>query len=245
MRAVLILFVFLVVGCQEELPQPGLPETPREWVEASARHHDPEGRWAAFRAEVEVHTLDAGRSSGWRNDIYLDRVLDTFSRTKLDRGYPLVQTLNAASECGGSWDYPDATERDLRRLGLFGDNCAATLAQRSFREFLLGLPMSALEGSGNFTSASAVIFEEKSAMAVVVDYPEDQLGATWTLIVAADNHRLLAARFELARGRGEQLVYPEVTSFDGFELLSRQVWYDLAGEELLSIDSLVYELPER
>ncbi|MFK8055141.1 MAG: hypothetical protein AB8F78_03375 [Saprospiraceae bacterium] len=226
------------LSCQEELPTPGLPETAREWVEASARHHDPEGRWQAFEANFEVETI---APAGWSytNNLHLNRALDTFSRTIQSGGYPLVQVVGP-SGCSATWPNPDATEAQLRRNGLLEDPCDYILYRRDFYEFLVGIPMIALEGETSFRQNPDLV-NAFGTECIEIELTFAAGGLTWFLYINPSTYRLQAAKFFGRNGGGEWLSYEDYISFDGFILKQSQRWYNIDGVTEINRDEIRWE----
>lgn len=222
---VLGLFIGLP-SCQEELPIPGLPETAREWVEASARYHDPQGRWVAFESSFEVESfLPSGGS--YTNNLYLNRALDTFSRTIESGGVPLVQVVGP-SGCSATWPNAAATESQLRSNGLLEDPCSYILPRRDYYEFLMGIPMVALEDDISFRQNPDLVD------AFGVECTEIQLtfstgNLTWFFYIHPDSYRLQSAKFVGQNGGGEWLSYESDTLHNGYLLKQTQRWYQLDG----------------
>ena len=230
-----------MAACQADLPQVGTPTTGRQLIEASSRVHDPEGRWSAFAAAFEIATVPAGAVTGWSNTVYLDRVRDTFSRAQEASGYELLQTQGVATGCRASWTRPNVSQRDSMRLGIGADDCRAVERQRNFYAFLLGLPMSALEGGGVFSEpVDTVDFRGETALVVRLAFPTDDTAPAWWLYISPEDYLLTGAKFEFASGSGEVISYPLQERFDGFLLKPRQEWYRLDAVTPISVDELEF-----
>lgn len=232
-------------GCQPELPLPGPPATGRELVKASVRHHDPTGRWPAFAAEVGIASRLAG-GGAYRNEVLIDRVRDTFRRRAIDLAgrYDLVQWVGPAG-CGADWTDPAATDAQRERVGLGTDPCRYIAWRRAFYEFLVGLPMSALEGAPVFAAAGTRdTVAGEAVWAVQVDFPAGD-GNTWWLYLRGDDYQLVAARFASAPdgSDGEWLLYDRWVAYDGLLLRGRQAWYagGVRPGGLLVTDELTYQ----
>ncbi len=241
MRLILLLLLIQVLAaCQQDLPQPGAPHTGLELVQASARFHDPASLWPAFQAEVAVHTLPAGASSGWSSHLYFDRARDTFRRSQLRGGYELVQVVGPTG-CSATWPHPTASEAEQRGLGLLDEPCTYIASRHRFFDFLVGLPMVALEGEPIFDEevGEADVFGEPT-FEVHVDFPNERNGNTWYLYVSRADYHLVAAKFVTPSGGGEMLHYPQLTDFGPFTLKAKQAWYHLDGETLIAVDEFGY-----
>jgi len=217
--SILILSVpfILVQSCQEELPSLGPPNTGREWVEASARYHDPTSRWQAFEGSIEVETR-APSGGGYSNSIYLNRVLDTFSRTIQSGGFPLVQVVGP-SGCGATWPNPDATAAQLLRNGLKEDPCRYILPRFDYYEFLMGIPMVALEGDISFRKNPDLVDAfGTDCVEVELTFPDGN-----------------------SNGGGDWLSYEDDVAVDGFLLKKSQRWYRLDGETELVLVFLEFK----
>ena len=230
-----ILLIFLLCqSCQEELPTPGIPESAREWVEASARYHDPKARWQAFEGSFAV-TPTTPRGESYTNNLYLDRARDTFSRSIESGGFPLVQVVGP-SGCSATWPNPAATETQLLRNGLREDPCAYILPRFDYYEFLMGIPMVALEGGLSASGSGVISFRQNPNLVAAfgVDCVEVELtfstgNLTWFLYIHPTSYRLQAAKFVSTNGSGEWLSYEADTEFNGFLLKRTQRWFRLDG----------------
>lgn len=222
----IVLVLLGIQACQDKLPTPGLPETAREWVEASARYHDPEARWVAFEGSFEVESI-APTGGSYTNNLYFNRARDTFSRRIESSGVPLVQVVGP-SGCSATWPNPDASESQLRRNGLLEDPCAYILPRRDYYDFLMGIPMVALEDSISFRQNPDLVdaFGE-DCVEIELTFPDGDL--TWYLYIQPDTYRLQAAKFVGQSGGGDWLSYESDTPFKGFLLKSTQRWYKLDG----------------
>jgi len=244
---IMVLFALaLLQSCQEELPAPGPPETAREWVEASARYHDPEARWQAFRASFHIKSIFPSGSS-YANDLFLNRARDTFSRTIVIDGFPLVQVVGP-SGCSASWPNPDASEQDLLRYGLKENPCDYILFRQKFYDFLMGIPMVALEEGDGAVGSGPVDFRQNPNLvdAFGVDCVEIEMTfapeePTWFLYIEPTSYRLQAAKFIQSNGFGEWISYEADEPFDGFLLKKTQRWYYLDGEEVIK-DEIEWKL---
>lgn len=247
---ILLLACLLGGACQGELTEPGAPATAREWVEASARHHDPAARWPAFRAEIAIATTLPG-GDAFSNAVLLDRARDTFRRRRVAGGYTLVQTVGSSGSCTVGFDDPGASAAELARVGIgVADPCIAVARSRAFYDFLVGLPMSALGPSASFGFGSApgdrradtTVFGVP-AVPIRLTFPEERADPTWWLYFDPDDAQLLAARFVFPDGGGEWLYYPTYVPFDCFSLRAIQEWYTLDGAPV-SVDVFAYRVPE-
>ena len=213
----------------------GEPVTSLEWVQASARVHDPEGLWATFAAEVAVaHFFEDGRF-GWLEELYVDRGADTFRRQVIGREALLVQTVGPGGECRARWPGAvDASPRELAINGLTGDACAVIRPRRELHEFFLGLPMSALTPDTRFGESPepAEVFG-RSTTRVTLRFADDPGGQTWFLYVDDETHELVAAAFQFTSGQGELLDLRELTTYGPFRLVSRRVVYDFTGADFV------------
>lgn len=228
----------LAQSCQEELPLPGPPETAREWVEASARYHDPEARWQAFAAEFTIKSTNP-RGGSYAYDIYLDRAQDTFRRSITLAGAELVQVVGP-NGCSATWPNPNASESDLRRFGVLENPCDYILPRRNFYDFLMGIPMVALEEDTSVGGRGSTDFRQNPDLvdAFGVACVEIELifsagGPRWFLYIEPTSYRLQAAKFIQDNGFGEWLVYEADVAFKGFVLKQTQRWYKLDGEEVI------------
>ena len=233
----MLLLLVLGQSCQEELPAQRLPETGREWVEASARYHDPTSRWQAFEGSFEVKTITPSGGS-YTNNLYLNRVLDTFSRTIQSGGFPLIQVAGP-SGCSATWPNPDATEAQLLRNGLGDDPCNYILPRLDYYEFLMGIPMVALEGDISFRQNPDLV-DAFGVECVEVELTFTAGGLTWFFYIHPTTYRLQAAKFIGSRGNGEWLSYEADTSFDGFLLKKTQRWFGLDGVTEIVRDEIVW-----
>jgi len=219
-----VLILVLNQACQEELPTPGVPTSARAWVEASARYHDPSSLWLTFKGRFEVETQFPS-GGGYSNSLYLDRARDTFSRTIISAGYPLVQVVGP-SGCSATWPNPDATETELRRNGLLEDPCDYILYRRDFYEFLMGIPMVALESDISFRQNPDLVNAfGTDCVEIELTFPTGSL--TWYFYISATTYRLEAAKFINSRGNGEWLSYEDDVEHQGFLLKKSQRWYEL------------------
>ena len=232
--------VLAAAGCQSDLPAPADPVIAREWVEASARYHDPAGRYTAFAATLEVETRAPGAAAGYVNEVYLDRARDTFRRRIDAGGFPLTQTVGPASGCAATWPKPDATEEQRLRNGLLGDPCRYIAWRRDYYTWLVGLPMSALEGEVGFGLLGETEAFGATCVEVELAIPDAPGGPTWYLYVDRETHRLVASRFASAPGAGEWLHYPGLTDFDGYRLKARTDWYRADARTPIVRDTLRY-----
>ena len=232
-------------GCQGELDGPRRPTTAREFAAAAARYHDPESRWSAFRADVVVASTLA-RGGTYSNEVLLDRARDTFRRRSEGGGHVLVQTIGPSGACVATLSDLDASAAELARAGVgVPDPCDVIAPRQSLYDFLIGLPMSALEGgtfdfgpSANAPPVDTTVFGE-AAVQVRLTYPTAPAEPTWWLYVDPRSHRLHAARFRFPSRGGEWLHYPYDTLFDGFALKAKQAWYELDGTPV-SVDAFTY-----
>ena len=237
------------VGCQDELGGPVPPSTAREFAAAAARYHDPESRWPAFRSDVLIVSTLA-RGGTFTNEVLLDRARDTFRRRRAAGGHVLVQTIGPGGTCSASFSDPDASAADRARVGIgigigIPEPCTAVAPSRDFYDFLVDLPMSALEagtidfGPGDDAVRVDTTIFGRAAVQLRLTYPSAPAEPTWWLYVDPVSHRLHAARFRFPSGGGEWLHYPYDTLFDGFSLKAEQAWYELDGTPV-SVDALSY-----
>ena len=244
-RTLIVAATVLLVACQAELAGPRPPADARAYVAASARYHDPQSLWPAFRGRVDVTTLLRSGEVGWTNELYLDRARDTFSRGILKDGYPLLQTIGPDGTCAATWPSPDATEEQRRRNGLLDEPCAYIEWRRRFYDFLVGLPMVALEGEGTFREAVPTVTAfGVECYEVEVRFGDDPREPTWQLYLEPDRYRLRAARFVNASGGGEWIHYPTDVAYGSFRIKGEQAWYDVDGDRLLSRDRFTYRAIE-
>lgn len=237
-----LLTAILSAACQPELPTPGAPVTSREWVEASARVHDPAGLWSRFAAEVDVSSVDERGRLAFSEDLYIDRGADTFRRAIASREALLTQTVGPAG-CTARW--PGAvlpTDSDLARNGLTGDACAVILPRRDMHEFLIGLPMSALTPATGFgESPQTVEAFGQPAVRVDLTFADDPGGQAWYLYFDPATEVLIGAGFSDGIGRGERFAYGEYRRFEGFRLAQQRVVYDASGADFLIEQRLRFE----
>jgi len=138
-----------------------------------------------------------------------------------------------------------ASERDLRRNGLLEDPCRYILPRQRFFDFLIGLPMVALEGEVIFREEIALVkaFGEQ-CYEVEARFGNDPGEPTWMFYLEPDTYRLQSARFQNSSGGGEWIYYPRDAAFGQMRLKQLQLWYHFDGEGLISRDSLNYsEVP--
>lgn len=225
----------LMSSCQEDLPNPGLPTEAREWVEASARYHDPESRWQAFSGAFEVKTSFPS-GGGYSNSIFLNRVLDTFSRTIESGGFPLVQVVGP-SGCSATWPNPDATEDQLRSNGLLEDPCDNILHRLDYYEFLFGIPMVALEDDISFRQNPDLVDAfGVECVEIELTFPGESI--LWYFYIHPTTYRLQAAKFVRSNGSGDWLSYEADTLYNGFLLKQTQRWYRLDGVTEIIVDEV-------
>lgn len=230
-----------LVGCQDELPTPGIPQTAREYVNASVRLHDPQGRWPAFAADVALETSLPQTTISWVNDIHLDRAKDTFSRELIRSGYLLTQSVSSTGECSATWPNPNATQQELLQNGLLEEPCRYIDFRRKFFDYLIGLPMVALEGDPRFSeSVKEITVYGEPCFEVQLDYSTDGSEPTWYLYLSTEDYRLIASRFDYSGRGGEWIYYPTLVEFDGFLLKGKQIWYEADGATEISSDQFSY-----
>ena len=223
-----------VVACQPELPAPGEPVTSLEWVQASARVHDPAGLWSQFAAEVVVASVNEDGRLAFREDLYVDRGADTFRRAIVTRGALLTQTAGP-SGCTARW--PGARDiriGDLRRNGLEGEPCEAIGPPRDLHEFLIGLPMSVLGPATRFgesPSREQVFGREVTRVQLV--FEDDPGGQAWALYVDPDTKAFVGAGFTDSRGGGERFDYGDYVDFGGFRLAQRRTVTEASSEDFV------------
>ncbi len=239
--SVLLVFASLVTmsSCQEELPLQGPPTEAREWVEASASFHDPQSRWQAFSGAFEVESfLPSG--GGYSNRIFLNRALDTFSRSIESGGFPLVQVVGP-SGCSATWPNPDATEAQLESNGLLDDPCGNILHRRDYYDFLIGIPMVALEDEVSFRQNPDLVdaFGEE-CVEIELTFPTGS--RTWFFYIQPTDYRLRASKFIDQNGGGEWLYYPADTAYQHFNLKKAQEWYKLDATTKILSEDIRYEM---
>ncbi len=228
------------MSCQEELPKPGEPNGAREWIEASARYHDPESRWQAFSGAFEVKSIFPS-GGNYTNEIYLNRALDTFSRTIESAGYPLVQVVGP-SGCSATWPNPDATEAQLRNNGLSEDPCGNILPRRDYYDFLVGIPMVALEDDISFRQNPDLV-DAFGVACVEIELTFTTGSIVWYLYIHPRTYRLRAAKFVRNGGSGEWLYYSSDTSHQFYTLKQTQEWYQLDGITKIITDEIRWKTP--
>ena len=224
----------LAAACQPELPVAGAPETGLEWVQASSRVHDPTGRWVTFAAEVDVASfLEDGRF-GWLEELYVDRLADTFRRQIIQRDALLVQTAGPGG-CAARWSATEeASPAELQSYGFVGEPCDAILPRRELHEFLLGLPMSALTPRTRFgESPQATQRNGRDVTLVTLNFEDDPNGQTWFLYVDAATYELDAAAFQFTSGQGEVFELGDFQDYDGFRLAGRRRVLDITGTDFV------------
>ncbi len=216
-----------LLGCQPELELPREPQTGLEWVQASARVHDPAGLWPVFAAEfVTEHYLPDGKL-GWQERFFFDLRLDSFYREIDESGYLLQQTASPRG-CTATWPHPNPTPAQVQRFGLSGDACAAVLLRKRYHGFLLGLPMTALSNEASFgESPSRASLNGRELLVVDIDFAQDPVARKWQLWIDPATKQLQAAHFELNRGGGEWIDYREFQRVHGL----------LIGRNRLLLDS--------
>ena len=207
-----------VIACQPTLPEFGAPVTAREWLAASARAHDPEGRWPVFESAFTTeHYLPDGQF-GWGEAFYVDLGRDSFARTISEQGFALEQRASPRG-CTSTWSNPAPTPAERVRLGLTGDPCRVVRPRQRFNVFLLGLPMSALGGvvDERDTPRQAVIWGEPTIV-VEIEFPGDTVASRWQVLIDPVDYRLRGASFAFESGGGEWLAYTAFTEVDGLSL---------------------------
>ena len=212
----------------------GAPETGLEWVQASARVHDPAGRWATFSAEVDVASfLEDGRF-GWLEELYVDRLADTFRRQIIQREALLVQTAGPGG-CTARWSaISEASPAELQSYGFVGDPCVAIRPRRELHEFLLGLPMSALTPRTRFgESPQSTRRGGRDVTLVTLSFEDDPNGQTWFLYVDTMTYELQAAAFQFTSGQGEIFELSDYLDYDGFRLAGRRRVLDITGTDFV------------
>ena len=222
------------IACQPELPEPGEPLTSREWVQASARVHDPAGLWSQFAAEATVASVTEAGRLAFQEDLYIDRGADTFRRSIATREALLTQTVGP-SGCTARW--PGARNvgpDDLLRNGLEGEPCDVIVPRRELHEFLIGLPMSVLGAATRFGESPAVdeIFG-RTAMRVQLSFADDPGGQIWQLYIDPDSKQFIGASFTDRRGGGERFAYENYVAFEGFRLAQRRTVTKAVSEEFV------------
>ena len=234
--------LLLVAACQPELPGVGAPVTALEWVQASARVHDPAGHWGLFAGEVTVARFSQRGTFRYQEELYIDRGADTFRRAVAGRDALLTQTVGP-SGCTARWPGArDPSPDDLRRNGLTGEPCDVILPRRSFHEFLIGLPMSVLGPATRFgESPTETVVFGRPAVRVDLTFAEDPGGQAWFLFVDPDTKELLGAGFTTADDGGELMDYGAYEGFEGFRLARRRTLYDVSGEEFITEHRVRFE----
>ena len=242
--ALLLVAVALVAAgaCQPELPDVREPVTSLEWVQASARVHDPAGLWSQFGAEVAVSSLTADGRLAFREDLYVDRGADTFRRAIASRQALLTQTAGPAG-CTARWPGArDVSPEELRRNGLAGEPCEAVLPPRDLHEFLIGLPMSALGPATRFgESPTADEAFGRAVTRVELSFADDPGGQTWHLFIEPDGKELAGARFIDGRDAGERFAYGDYVDFGGFRLAQSRTVTKAVSEAFVIEQRLRYE----
>ncbi len=234
--------LWLLSACQPELPIAGEPTTSEEWVQASARAHDPEGHWLLFAAELTVGSFNEEGRFSWQEDLYVDLAADTFSRAIIIEGYLLEQSISPDGTCRNSWPHPSPTENQRRRLGLIGDPCLAVVPSRDFHEFLTGLPMSALGTRTRFSgSPTSETLDGQQVTAVTLTFDDDPNGQQWYLYIDPDTKLLLAARFDFVDGRGEWIYYTDLIDFGELRLAMTRRITTYPADQFVVEQRVLYE----
>ena len=244
MRLLYVLIGLCAIACQGELVRPSSnPQTAREFVEASARYHDPASRWPVFAGDVTVTTLKIDGDPWYSNQLYINRALDTFSRTAIVDGHVLIQTVAPDGSCAASWAHPDPSEDAQRRQGLLDEPCRYIAFRQRFYDYLIGLPMVALEGEASFRENVPLVDAfGLNCHEVEVQFGNSATEPVWSLYFEPETYRLRAAKFVSASGGGEWLHYPADVAFDGFLLKAEQRWYYLDARTPVSTDQLSYQM---
>ena len=230
--AVFGLSLFLI-SCQEELPLPGPPQSAREWIEASSRHHDPRSIWQAFQGQVLLKSYLPGGTFGWQNQVWIDYQNDTFRREGSWKGSPVIQQIQGTRICHAEWSHPEANRNDSLRVGLGPDSCDAIQFYRDFYGFLLGMPMSVLSKDAEFRRFAF----EGAEVWVEISFAEDE--PEWTFAIDTATHQLLSATFRYPNGSGESIELSYGDWFRGMKLANSWTWTRVGGGHIIT-DSLEY-----
>jgi hypothetical protein len=170
----------------------------------------------------------------------LDRVADTFQRAILADGYLLTQ-YSGPDGCSAQWPNPDADENALRRNGLLDDPCRYILPRRDYYEWLMGVPMVALEGDFSFRQIPSSV-NIGSTTCKEIELVDSSSNLEWYFYINEITHRLEATRFTNTNGGGEWLYYPQDTVLDGYALKTVQRWTRLDQITPLVTDSISWSV---
>ncbi|GAB2497320.1 DUF6503 family protein [Algoriphagus taiwanensis] len=215
MRLLTYLAVFaLLTSCSFPV---SFPTTGKEWIEASIRYHDPNGKWNSLRAGFLVEdSLPPGRDS--RSYTFsLDNSKSQFIYRFKDLEFEVI----------GDSLHVQKGEVDKERA----------LRLRNYYTFLWGLPMKLMDpGTVIEDSVREEILQGKTYQVVRVPYEKD----IWYFYLNPENYRMEAYKFyqDEPQGKGEIIYLEGEYDFSGMKIPKNRTWYRTEKPEFLGTDML-------
>lgn len=211
--------------------------TAQELLDKSIAYHDPEGKWANFKADFTIQ-METLKRSVRTTKIELDFPQQYF-KSEVERGGVTITAELKAGQCThrleGSTTF---TAAQAKKHGL---NCERTIKMRDYYVYLYGLPMK-LKDPGTLLDSKVYTKTLKgvSYHCLKVTYDEKVGKDTWYFYLDKTTAQLRHYQFyhNEAENDGEYILLSGEVNIGGIKMPKDRAWYMNANNRYLGTDFL-------
>lgn len=217
-------------------------ETSREILQESRDVYDPEGRWHNMR--LSIHIQEPRPQTPQRySELMLDNESGAFRLSRTYEPGIIERRISADGKSqillNGSTDIP-ASIREQYRLSE-----ESNFGYRNFYRTINGLPMSFTESLWKrLDEAQKGIFDGQAVYKIRAELKEPIISKFWELMIASEDYRLIALRFdhEDEQRPDELIVFNGSFSTGGISIPRYRNWYEYKSRIYLGSDVIVKSL---
>lgn len=236
-KAAPLCLLVLLVWVKTAIAQSGSGLSAQQILEKSIAYHDPQGRWAGFRADFRIEMITPGRPKRVSR-IRMDHPGQAFD-LEVERGKDRYAIYIKADSCRiafqGSDDIPEQVAKELNL------NCDRGRFYRDYYTYLYGLPMKLRDpGTRLDARVQRKLLEGKEYWVLRANYEAEVGTDTWYFYFDPESYAMEAYQFyhDEAQNDGEYILLEGLETVGGIRMPRVRSWYTNRDKKLLGTDTL-------
>lgn len=238
-----IIFVFLVVNFLN--PAIAQQQNPRQLLNKSIAHHDPDGKWS--ETKLNVHIQEPRIRNSYRYSIVrMDNASGSFELSRNRGEHISTHIINGDGSSEAVLDGEKITDSDLISQYRLGKEMNMTY--KNMYDMMLGLPMSLTdENIAEYGSVENTEFNDEQAKRVSIVLKNELFSKYWNIMLSAGNSSILGIEiyFPDDPEKGERLYFDGEFEFDGIRVPRFRHWHEYSDDSYSGSDVIVRGVTEQ